>query len=127
MKYFYLLPIIALVILTGCSYTTNSAYHEVDAIYWHEGQRYTAKVVEEDGSITSYRIPSWGIPHPNSVKVYTDVGEGLKPWYNCVWKYNEFSGASDAKCEIHLHGLDELGTGGWSHGKFGSGSTTRIQ
>lgn len=113
-------------ILVSCGGEPRSVEREVDAIYWHEGQRYTAKVEVAD-MIVDYSIPAWGLGRADSVTLYKDVAAGDKSWYKCEWMWNEFTGTdADAYCEIHIHSLDDLGTADWNHGKFGSGSTTRI-
>lgn len=97
---------------------------EIDAIYWHEGRRYTA-MTENAGLIEQHKIPPWG-GYGGSVTLYKDVASDAKLWYKCEWDWNGLNGSSNEVCEIHIHSLDDLGTADWDHGKFGSGSTTRI-
>ena len=123
MKYIILLlPIL----LSGCSYEDKTQGHSIDAVYWHENEQYTAKVIEPDNSVTDYRLPPWGAGERNSMHLYLDVLPDEQSWYSCTWKYRGLDGSKDCRCEIHIHNLDELGTADWNHGKFGSGSTTRI-
>lgn len=117
--------LIMIVLLSGCS-VPHSIEREVDAIYWHEGQRYTAKV-ENANIIVDYRIPPFYGAKQGAVTLYKDVDVGNKSWYKCEWTHSTLYGINtDAYCEIHIHSLEELGTAGWNHGKFGTGSTTRI-
>ena len=113
--------------IASCEETSHSAGGEVDAIYWHEGLRYTI-MVENDGVITTRRIPPWGHAMNKNIRLYTDAGPGEKAWYECEWTRNTWTGADldTAYCDMHIHNIDELGTADWNHGKFGSGSTTRI-
>jgi len=119
--------LVIVAMLPSCAETEHSAGGEIDAIYWHEGLRYTV-MVENAGVITKRRLPPWGHAMNKNIRLYTDAGPGEKAWYECEWSRNEWTGADldTAYCDIHIHGLDELGTADWNHGKFGSGSTTRI-
>ena len=113
-------------LVTGCSYEHKTSGGEVEAIYWHEGERYTAMTNNAD-VITRHRIPPYHGVY-SSVTLYTDVPADEKSWYKCEWDFRPLDGADTdtAYCDIHIHNLDELGTADWNHGKFGSGSTTRI-
>lgn len=115
----------ALAILAGCTDTAHHASGEIDALYWHEGTRYTARTIDDGGLVYTKRLPPFGA-YRGKVMLYTDVEPGKKSWYECNWMFNNFFGASDGLCEIHIHDLNELGTADWNHGKFGTGSTTRI-
>jgi len=114
--------------IAGCSSEPRSSGGEVEAIYWHEGQRYTA-VTENAGLISHHNIPPWGHAVSGAISLYKDLGADEKAWYKCEWDWNAWNGADHdtAYCEIHIHSLDELGTGNWNHGKFGSGTTSRIE
>jgi len=114
------------ILLSSCSGEPRFVEREVDAIYWHEYQRYTA-MTENAGMIEKHNIPPWGTARAGAVKLYTDVDANTKAWYKCDYRWSNWVGANaDASCEIHIHNLDELGTADWNHGKFGSGPTTRI-
>lgn len=124
---FSLVAIAGLLMMVGCAEEHKTSGGEVEAVYWHEGSRYTA-VTENADVITRHRIPPYHGVRASSVTLYTDVPEGEKSWYKCEWDWNAMSGADTdtAYCDIHIHNIDELGTADWNHGKFGSGSTTRI-
>lgn len=127
MKRLIKITIIGLALATaGCSDEARQSGGEVDAVYWHEGQRYTASVIDEGGLVTHKNIPPWRHAGRNTILLYTDVEPDAKSWYECDWMWNDFTGASGGMCEIHIHNLDELGTKDWNHGKFGSGRTERI-
>ena len=111
--------------LVGYLYEDKKAGGEIDAIYWHEGVRYTVSVIDDAGLVSNYKIPPFA-EHTGKVLLYTDAEDGEKAWYVCDWLFNNMTGSSDGLCEIHIHNIDELGTADWNHGKFGSGSTTRI-
>ena len=122
MKSNKMLIIILGVLLCGCSDTEMMEENTAQAIYWHESNRYTAAIVT-NGVVEMLRIPRVG---HCKVALYLDLNDGELPWYKCKWLYNAFSGNHSAKCEIHIKDIDSLMTAGWSHGKFGRGSTTRI-
>ena len=119
---------ITFVMLTvvGCSYEHMTSGGEIEAIYWHEHERYTAVTINAD-IVTQHRIPPYhGVFR--TITLYTDVAPGEKSWYKCEWDFRPLDGADTdtAYCDIHIHNLDELGTADWNHGKFGSGATIRI-
>jgi hypothetical protein len=110
------------VVLYGCGETEHYAEGEIDALYWHERNRYTVISIDEDGIARQYRIPRFTV---GEVNLHTNLDSTTKPWYKCEWVHNSWTGTEGA-CDIYIHNLDELGTADWNHGKFGSGSTTRI-
>ena len=126
MNKIYLISIIAFITLTGCTDRPRSEEGIIDALYWHEGDRYTAKVVSTGNVVVSHKIPPWYNDNSSTVEVIVDVPANEKSWYKCNWFHNNMSGPSNGYCEIHIHNLDEIGTADWNHGKFGSGSTTKI-
>lgn len=117
---------ISILMLAGCSYEDKTSGSEIEALYWHEGERYTAVTINAD-VVSRHHIPPYYDVY-RSVTLYTDVEPDEKSWYECGWTWNPWSGTDTdtAYCDIHIHDLDELGTADWNHGKFGSGSTTRI-
>ena len=123
---FLLFVCISAFMLTGCSYEDKKAGGEIEAVYWHEGERYTAVTINAD-IVTRHNIPPYYDAY-RTVTLYTDVPPDEKSWYKCRWTRNMWTGtdADTAYCDIHIHNIDELGTADWNHGKFGSGSTTRI-
>ena len=124
---FLLFVCISIIVLAGCSYEDHTSGGEIEALYWHEGERYTAVTVNAD-VVSRQRIPPWGHAMDKNIRLYTDAEPSEKAWYKCEWTRNDWFGADldTAFCGIHIHNLDELGTADWNHGKFGSGSTTRI-
>ena len=121
MKILILLPIF---LLSACSVEDRSSGGDIDAIYWHENDRYTVLTID-NYKITKARIPPWA-ERGGTVELYNDVAPDESSWYKCAWTYNIWYGYDDGYCEIHIQDLNELGTADWNHGKFGSGSTKRI-
>lgn len=109
----------------SCEDVAKNSSGEIDAVYWHENDRYTVTTIDND-IVTRVKIPMWGHSKPSTIVLYTDVAPDAKSWYDCNWLWNNWTGGSDGRCEIHIHSIDELGTADWNHGKFGTGSTTRI-
>lgn len=107
----------------GIDSKTVSEKNKVEAIYWHERNRYSAAIVRGD-TIDMHRIPIFS---SSDVTVLQDVPAKEKPWYECEWKYDGFKGNHGGWCNIHIHSVDPLRTADWNHGKFGTGSTKRIQ
>jgi len=113
-----------LFLITSCQYHKKIEQLEVDAIYWHEKQKYSAAIII-DNQIILKNI-TYGCGWNNPVKIYHDVPQNKKSWYKCEWLYNKSMGRKNTQCEIHIHGLNSIKTAGWDHGKFGSGLTIRI-
>jgi len=125
---FLLATLTAVFLITGCSPEDRTSGGEIEALYWHENNRYTAVTINAD-VVSNHRIPPWGKhARAKNVTLFTDLGPEEKSWYKCNWSHSNWNGADmdTAYCEMHIHNLDELGTADWSHGKFGSGATTRI-
>lgn len=117
--------IIGLAVVLLCAGCSGEGMHEkrsVEAIYWHEGDRYSAAIVNGD-SVVMHRIP---IYNKYRLTVAIDVKRGEKPWYECSWNFSQMWGATNSTCSIHIKSIDSLKTADWNHGKFGSGTTTRI-
>lgn len=91
----------------------------VVAVWKHEVNRYSVTIKE--GNILVDR--GFAI---DSVLI-TDVPEGSNMWYEAYYNYNSFSGGGYKWVNIHIHSVDDIGNAGWNHGKFGSGSTERVQ
>ena len=117
-----LIVLLSVLLCGGCSDTKMIEKNTAQAIYWHESNRYTAAIIK-DGVVEMRRIPTTG---RNNIKLYTDLEDGYLPWYKCEWLHNGWNGNHSGKCEIHIKSIDSLMTADWNHGKFGSGSTTRV-
>lgn len=115
---------ITILILSGCDLKGKyeSVKEEVEAIYWHEKNRYSVATV--DGNELSIKVmPTCGV----TPKIIMDVKLGDKSWYFCERYYSKFNGYNNPYCEIHLEGVDSIRTADWNHEKFGSGETARIR
>jgi len=123
MKRFLLAMAVGLT-LSGCSpkITEVAAEEFVEAVYFHEVNSYSVGVQYGD----EYKIVK--LPYYIPVILKTDVPEGHKSWYECDYLMSTWSGhvRDSGGCTIHMHSANDLLTGGWNHGKFGSGQTTKI-
>ena len=110
--------------LLGACGTDVSMYKKsvVDAVYWHEGDRYTVAIIN-DGVVEMRELPSSQVI---KVNLYIDVKNDEQPWYECDWHHNKVIHSPNGKCDIHIKSIEHLKTSDWNHGKFGSGSTTKL-
>ena len=111
-------------LMCGCSgdpVSEQSEQSEAEGIYWHEHNRYSAAIISGD-SINLHKIPSGN----GKVSLFSDVRGDDRPWYKCMWVTNRFKGPHGHVCEIHIKDIGSLRTADWNHGKFGTGTTSRI-
>lgn len=90
----------------------------VKGVFYHEQSRYTL-FVEEGGKylvpITFDRVRA---------KIVADVAEDHEMWAHVRTKRGD--GYTDSDLVIHVHSIRDINGAGWSHGKFGRGTTTKI-
>lgn len=101
--------------------------NDFDYLFWHESSEYTLFSVKSDSSVSQLRVGyRKKIQNENigSVTLFLDQKEGEKPYYYC--KMKEALMGDWWHCEIHISNINEMNTSSWNHGKFGSGSTTRL-
>ena len=124
---FTLAILIAGFLVAGCSPEWKEAGGEVDAVYWHEGTKYTVAVENAD-LVTQKRLPPWGGAMDKNVRLYTDVAGSDSSWYKCEWEWSNWNGADldTAYCDIHIHSLDELVTADWNHCEYDNGLIEQI-
>ena len=92
---------------------------EVEGVFWHEGCRYSVSIL--DGN----QVRFVEMPKYVTVTVICDVNKGEKQWYE--YSYEQGWGNPNGMVYIHIHEEKDIRTGGWNHGKHGSGQTTRIK
>lgn len=115
-----LISLIAL-LLVGCSDPIVHKYkRDIVSVYYHEGNDYSVGIFDT-GLLTIKRLPPAA-----HVSVWLDVSPEDNMWYECDFTRYKFTGDTTGGCNIHMHDIDDLNTAGWNHGKFGSGTTTRI-
>lgn len=95
---------------------------ELDAVYFHEKNRYSGMVVE-NGVVRTVTLPTY---HELDYTVFTDVKPGERSWYEYRYLWSELSGVREGYLHIHIRAVDQIGTACWDHGKLGNGCTQRI-
>ncbi len=118
-----LLPL--LLVLTACSdpvhYVTPPT--EIVAVYWHEGNKYSVTTKQGD-VLANVRVTWKSTVH---VALIADVLPNEPMWYECNYIHNPNNGrATGDGCAIHIRSINDLTGASWNHGKFGSGTTKRI-
>lgn len=110
-----------LLILGGCSDIVETRYeHDIVSVYFHERNDFSV------GYMVGDEIRIKRIPPSAHVDIYADVNPEDSMWVECNHTRDRFDGSTTGGCIIHVRDVDDIGTGGWNHGKFGSGATTRI-
>lgn len=93
----------------------NVGKTEIEAFYYHEPGRYTAAVLK-DSVVKMIRVPD--------PIIIVDAKD--KEWLVCQYRRNSWNGHSDGNCYVHLRSVNSMNTAGWNNGKFGKGTTSRI-
>jgi hypothetical protein len=120
-----LLSVTVALLLVGCGDYININVPKTDivAVYYHERERYSV-AIKNDKVLTIRQIPSYYGRVP--IKIIADTEPGVM-WYTCQGTYDNWDGSFyGSGCEIHVSSIDDINTGGWGHGKFGYGNTTRL-
>jgi len=107
--------------ISGCELAHHHEKENVSAVYWHEANRYSVAISDGD-MVTIKKVNNCD----SYVKLFTDVPVDESSWYSCDYDWSKLYGCINAKCEIHINNIDQLRTGDWNHGKFGTGATARI-
>jgi hypothetical protein len=123
--------VFVLLVLTsfGCEFKEVS-FHvpktNIVSVYFHEQHRFSVGILNADKTISIVPIPiPANLPVPFRIISNVDSTKGM--WYECNLKYFNFEVSPGGACSIHVRSIDDVNTGGWNHGKFGSGVTRRIQ
>lgn len=128
MRWSYLM----LILLSGCAQAYDvTERKDILAVFWHERNRFSVALAGDNDRVDLKRVPmlregrysgDWSVP----IRLVIDAPSDDTMWYECSLRINMFEDA-DGECVIHLKSLDSLQTAGWDHGKFGSGTTSRIR
>lgn len=122
----YILAILLSLFLVSCGegdFDSRIKYTKLESIWFHENDRYSITVLE-NGILNNIAV---SMHHPGDGSfVYVD---GSDPAWAEV-TYSKAGGGSDgvyaSRIEIHVKDASTITGGGWNHGKFGSGSTRKI-
>ena len=89
---------------------------KIEAFYYHEKGRFTAAVLE-NGTLHMNIVR-------NAVISFDSTGD---LWYECDYIVDTWNGSGTrGACYVHLKTIDDINNSGWNHGKFGSGTTVRL-
>ncbi|MDB4461374.1 hypothetical protein N9043_00325 [bacterium] len=114
-------------LVTGCNKDKHYDYVKpIESLYYHELGEYSYSTLK-DGELKFYDLPR---DRRSNNRGYTlkiiAVAKGLKkPYVKCKYSYK--SGYISGYCSVYVRGVNDIGTAGWTNGKFGSGTTTRVQ
>lgn len=92
---------------------------DIVSVYFHEGNDYSV------GIMNGSKLDIVRLPPSAHVDVFLDADPSGSMWYECDHTRDRFMGETTGGCSIHAFDIDDINTGGWNHGKFGSGKTTR--
>jgi len=125
--YFAILFILSLFLIsatTGCG-PLPKGYEkvEVDAVFMHLRNSYSFMIYNGD-EIEHRILQRWDT---TKLKIVRDVSEGESLWYEGHYRICPGGTKRFDDITIHLRSIDDLKTAGWNHGKFGSGTTRRVQ
>ena len=95
----------------------------IEGVFFHENQRYSV-ITKDSNNLKIVSIPTYNRSLPKLI--FTDVGPNENMWYSCSYQWNSFTGDVKGDCEIHIRNTKDIVGGSWNHGKFGQGSTIRI-
>lgn len=94
---------------------------DIVAVWKHEANHYSVTVKEGNTLMDKAFYGNF------STIIITDVPKDKSMWYEAHFKESSFSGGGYDSLKIHIHSIDDINGGGWNHGKFGSGTTERVQ
>ena len=119
MKKLFILFVVAL--LAGCSDIIEHNHTDnIVSVYYHERNDYSVGIVNGD------QLYIRRLPPSAHVDIFMDAPSKDEMWYECEHTRDRWNGATTGGCVIHIYDADDITGGGWNHGKFGSGTTTRI-
>lgn len=116
---------VLLSLIMGCTPNKDISIKptEIIAVYMHNVGVYSVAISGGQNSITITKVTKYaGI----TVKLIADVNVDESMWYSCRGILFPGGVSDDASCEIHIRSIDDIKGAGWNNGKFGSGSTERI-
>ena len=124
---------VTLTLLVGCN-CSNSEYTEmpdekiggVVRIFMHEPSRYSVMV--QDPNSSELKTAEFNLYNFCRAKIIADVPKDEKRWISLKSKKHNVSKRTYyTSFELHIHSAEDINGAGWSHGKFGSGTTTVIE
>jgi hypothetical protein len=122
MKYF--LAIILAFSLVSCDdgdFDSRIKYSKLESVWFHESERYSITVLE-NGILNNIAVPSHR--RNDGTVVYVDGSDPA--WAEVTYSKEGGGSVYASRIEIHVKDASTITGGGWNHGKFGSGSTQKI-
>jgi hypothetical protein len=114
-----LLLVISVSLLVGCHKKYVDKNLEVESVFYHERGHYSFFAKGVDLQLVPYDYGS------AAVRLYMDVPEGHPMWIHVEQQNDPWYGTA-TQLQIHIYSAGDIAGAGWDHGKFGSGTTTRI-
>ena len=108
-----------IVLFTGCNNIhTDKKIENVQAVFYHE----PGNTLLVNGKGAELKTITF---RDAEITLFKDVPQGSTVWARVQRDGDDFNGI-DERVEIHIHSVDDINGAGWNHGKFGSGTTTKI-
>ena len=123
---FLVVVLLFLVLMCRCGENKHTPfqYTNIQAVYYHERCWYSFAWSDTNANNAEIQILSFN-GYNTIVKIYADV-----PPTNSMWIAGDMiekgGGRVRYDYNIHIHNVNDINTAGWNHGKFGTGTTTRI-
>ena len=112
---------ILFVLVSGCSHSITKETGQIIAVWKHEPNVYSVTIKEGKNTLIDKDFRRHSAVYPK-YSLIDDVSENSNMWYEATY--------DDGFCEtvvIHVRSINDINNAGWNHGKFGSGSTERVQ
>jgi hypothetical protein len=119
MKKLFLLPL-ALFLVSCSDIIEYKSTDKIVSVYYHERNDFSVGIVRS-GMLKIVRLPPTA-----HVDIFMDAASKDDMWYECDHTRDRWNGTTTGGCSIHLFDVDDITGAGWNHGKFGSGTTKRI-
>lgn len=110
----------------GCNGKHIKEKGNCEAVFYHEYNRYSA-AIKEGNNIYIKQFP-W--PIFISVEIIQDVKKDESLWYETNYYDSEwigYHGDENSFIRIHIRSITDITGADWNHGKFGRGSTIKLQ
>lgn len=124
-----ILLLLSLLLLTSCKTKLVENSGEAEALWFHEHNHYSVSITAGNTIFNKIIRGGAGFDKPD-VRIIKDVSMGNPIRYEIRYWYNEFYGwtkKEDGYIRIHIRSIDDINGAGWNHGKFGKGTTSRVQ
>ena len=115
-------------LLAGCGngkpLDPPKTYPNIEAVWFHENDNYSFTILE-NGKFKNIGVNSFYPFGGGRSAVFPDLKPGEPMWARV--SQAKCNGDIEINIEIHVHSIKDLQPAGWNHGKFGSGTTSKIE